>query len=261
MHSLLRIWKQVSSHLPVGRRAEEFTNNLNDEELEYWKDAMLAGVKEGEWAPSLHNVYSISNHGRTPFDDSEQVKFEQTDQCPQLRLPQFRMSWLPFADIKHADGETVTVADSHFIIRHWSRTSFSQIRRTQSPARCLFKRHDKNSAVTAEETRGHVLARTSKFLGGRRFGTLGWGVLMKKYNLCKKRLSRLSQQGCQVTCGSEQLTRIDHLWFPRQYARKEWGSYMVLRSSTLLAFTKRMTNLLFPPSTSHGRSRSSEAAG
>lgn len=208
------------------------------------------------------------------------ISYEVGETVP-MKAPKGKV---PFADIKY-DGRTVTVADSHFVILYLiekglikdpdtvagltpaqkgeSRAWQAYIEEALYPAIVRDRWYiDENYAVTSEEI----------------FGSMAWPirpmiswffrrrVMQSIWNIGAGRHSQEEAQTLQKEAfealearmssrlyfhDSEQPTRIDLIVYgflanTLATSGNPYWANMVLRSPTLLAFTKRMTSLLFP---------------
>lgn len=206
------------------------------------------------------------------------ISYEVGETVP-MKAPKGKV---PFADIKHG-GKTVTIADSHFIVRYLVEngliqdpdTDLTAIQKGESRAWQAYIEEllysaivrdrwylDENYAVTVEEIFGGMswpLRPMISWFFRRKVKQSIWNAGMGRHSqeeaqsVQKEAFEALEARmsGHLYFHDSEQPTRIDLIiyGFLANTLATNGNPYwtdMVLRSSTLLAFTKRMTTLLFP---------------
>ncbi|KAG0705685.1 hypothetical protein DFH29DRAFT_905385 [Suillus ampliporus] len=208
------------------------------------------------------------------------ISYELGETVP-MKAPKGKV---PFADIKH-DGKTVTVADSHFIIRYLVENGLikdpdtvadlTAVQRGESRAWQAYIEEllysaivrdrwyiDQNYAVTAEEIFGGMswpVRPIVSWFFRRKVTQAIWNAGMGRHSqeeaqsLQKEAFEALEARmsGHLYFHDSKQPSCIDLTiyGFLANTLATDGNPYwadMVLKSLTLLAFTKRMTTLLFP---------------
>lgn len=208
------------------------------------------------------------------------ISYEVGETVP-MKAPKGKV---PFADIKH-DGKTVTIPDSHFIIRYLIENGLikdpdtvaglTTVQKGESRAWQAYIEEllysaivrdrwyiDENYAVTAEEIFGSMAWPMRPMISW----FFRWRVMKSIWNVGMGRHSQEEAQSLQKEAfeavearmsghlyfhDSEQPTGIDLIIYgflanTLATSGNPYWADMVLRSPTLLAFTKRMTTLLFP---------------
>ncbi|OAX40176.1 hypothetical protein K503DRAFT_714963 [Rhizopogon vinicolor AM-OR11-026] len=191
---------------------------------------------------------------------------------------------VPFADIKH-DGKTVSVADSHFIIGYLVENGLIEDPDTVAGLTPVQKGESRAWQAYIEEVLYHAIVRDRWYIDENYavtsqeiFGGMSWpvrpllawylrrSVMQSIWNAGTGRHSQEEAQSLQKEAfealearmsghlyfhGGERPTRIDltvYGFLANTLATEGnpyWAS-MVLGSSTLLGFTKKMTTSLFP---------------
>ncbi|KAJ8589034.1 hypothetical protein M405DRAFT_229072 [Rhizopogon salebrosus TDB-379] len=208
------------------------------------------------------------------------ISYEVAETIP-MKAPKGKV---PFADITH-DGKTVTVADSHFIIRYLVENDLikdpdtvaglTPVQKAESRAWQTYVEDllysaivrdrwyiDENYAVTAQEIFGEMswpLRPLISWFFRRSVTKAIWNAGVGRHSqeeaqsLQKEAFEALEARmsGHLYFHGGERPTRIDLTiyGFLANTLATEGNPYwvdMVLSSTTLLEFTKRMTTSLFP---------------
>ncbi|KAG2367020.1 hypothetical protein BDR07DRAFT_1394625 [Suillus spraguei] len=187
------------------------------------------------------------------------ISYEVGETVP-MKAPKGKV---PFADIKH-DKKTVTISDSHFIIRYLIENGLIKDPDTVAGLTSAQKGESRAWQAYIEELLYSAIVRDRWYIDENYavttkeiFGSVAWPVrpiiswyfrrrVIKGFEALEARMS-----GHLYFHDSERPTSIDLIIYAflantLATSGNPYWTDMVLRSRTLLAFTKRMTTLLFP---------------